>query len=75
MRLSLELSFLFHYRATHNDEMCNFYIMMFYDAGFGDVNPRCSEAHGSFKYPADSDVTLAEIEKMGSNYLHGKTSF
>ena len=53
--------------------MCNFYIMMFYDADFGDVNPPCAQAVGSFNYPADSDVTLAEMEKKGSNYLHGKT--
>ena len=46
---------------------------MFYDADFGDVNPPCAQAVGSFNYPADSDVTLAEMEKKGSNYLHGKT--
>ena len=46
---------------------------MFYDADFGDVNPPCNRADGPFRFPADSDVTLAEMEKKGSNYLHGKT--
>ena len=53
--------------------MCNFYIMMFFNADYGDVNPGCSATIDSLQYPADSDVTLAEMEKKGSMYLHGKS--
>uniref|UniRef100_A0A7M5VDK8 Peptidylglycine monooxygenase n=2 Tax=Clytia hemisphaerica TaxID=252671 RepID=A0A7M5VDK8_9CNID len=56
--------------ATHKDEMCNFYIMMFYKADYGDQNPGCMQTTDSFSYPDDSDVTLAEMERKGSMYLH-----
>lgn len=52
---------------THTDEMCNFYVMYFYDAEkYGDVeNLSCDGISdlSAMKFPKDSDVTLAETER------------
>jgi hypothetical protein len=56
------LVYLFrHFRATGNDEMCNFYIMFYTDASVARLSTDC----GGVQYqdlvdnmPADSDVTL-----------------
>ena len=64
-------NFFHAHSATHNDEMCNFYIMFFYKSDYGDVNPGCSRSTGSFPYPADSDITLAEVERKASSLAHG----
>ena len=45
--------------------MCNFYIMYFYDASkFHPTVPPCKSLYADgVKYPADSDIPLAEAEE------------
>jgi len=45
--------------------------MVFYNSKYGDIDPSCSGSDERIDYPADSDVTLAEMERKGSLYLHG----
>lgn len=69
------LHLVFFSRATHSDEMCNFYIMYFYDAEkFGNIDqlPCGGVDTTKLKYPKDSDVTLAEVEKKNSLLIHSK---
>ena len=47
--------------------MCNFYMMVYYDSKYGDFEPACSKVDEKIGYPADSDVTLAEMERRGSS--------
>lgn len=59
--------------ATHLDEMCNFYIMYFYDNKFGDVDQLpCYPSNKKVVYPPDSDVSLAEVERENSLEIHNK---
>ncbi|XP_066923969.1 peptidyl-glycine alpha-amidating monooxygenase B-like [Clytia hemisphaerica] len=60
---SMERNRITKHGQTHKDEMCTFYVMMYYEAKYGDKNPACLKAKGPFTFPKDSDVTLAEMER------------
>lgn len=56
--------------ATHNDEMCNFYMMYFYDSTKYGNKPSipCDWLNTKkYKYPIDSDTPLSVIEARSNN--------
>ena len=53
-----------NFGATHKDEMCNFYIMYYYDSKSGGNDFTCSGVDLSqYQYPKCNDVTLSDMEQ------------
>jgi hypothetical protein len=56
---------IFLHRATRTDEMCNFYMMYWYDPAVGRSTDACAyTAFQSADYPAETDEPLTAERKM-----------
>ena len=72
---NFDLDHVYLYRSGHNDEMCNFYMMFYTDAG-GGTSYTCSGNQYPDMFstlPADADVPLPpnpDLEDIAKGVVH-----